>query len=141
MCLKYRSERKGPGSQRGLGLITAIFVITIMSLLVAAMSLFYQASQAVTAQEYLSARAMMAAQSGLELETSELLHPDLAGSAVCSASAAETALADIGFNCRAEVSCQRVTVASQSYLTISSLGRCGTGIDSASRRVQLRVVE
>lgn len=138
--------------EAGLGLVSAIFVITILAVIIAGMSRFFVTSQSSTVQEFLGARAIIAAQTGIELELT-CLQNGLAG---CTASAAvgsapavldywpgpaSTATFSInGLNqCRAEVFYRSVSSAIGSFWTIESTGICGgDGLDGASRKIVIR---
>ena len=139
--------------QQGLGLVSAIFVITLLAIIIAGMSRFFVASQNVTAQEFLGARALSAAQTGVELELT-CLRNGLAGCVVGVAAGdpepvvkdywpgagqAATFNFDGLGNCRAEVFYRTVSSAQGSFWTIDSTGICGgTGLDGATRRVVIR---
>ena len=124
--------------QNGLGLISAIFVIVVLAMLVAGMSGIMTASQTYRAQEILAVRALSAAQTGSELHLSELLHPE--NSQVCTTDASPVALTTAGLlDCSYQASCAAVTVGSDTYYTIKSVGRCGSGVDSSTREVKVRV--
>jgi MSHA biogenesis protein MshP len=124
--------------QRGLGLVSAIFVIVVLALLVAGMSKVMMLSQSYRAQEILAARALLAAQSGTELHLSQLLHPDNSG--VCSSDSAAVLLTINGLEgCSYQATCNAIVIDTQSFFTVESIGRCGTGVDSATRIVRTRV--
>ncbi len=141
--------------QSGLGLISAIFVITILAVIIAGMSRFFVTSQSSTVQEFLGARAITAAQTGIELELT-CLENSLSG---CTASAAvgstptaydywpgpaSTATFTInGLNqCRAEVFYRTVSSDIGDFWTIESTGICGgNGLDGASRKVVIRAAQ
>lgn len=124
--------------QAGLGLISAVFVIVILALLVAGMSKVMMVSQSYRAQEVLAARALLAAQSGSELHLSRLLHPDNSG--VCASDSGQVSLSTDGLvGCSYQASCSAITIDTQSYYTIESTGRCGSGVDSATRIIRTRV--
>lgn len=124
--------------QHGLGLMSAIFVIVILALLVAGMSRIYVANQTYRTQEVLATRALSAAQSGAELHLSALLHPDV--NTGCVSDATPVALNAQGLQeCSYQASCSVQTVNTVDYVTIRSIGRCGSGVDSATRIVKVRV--
>lgn len=142
--------------QRGLGLVSAIFVITVLAVIIAGMSRFFSIGQETTAQEFLGARAIAAAQTGIELELT-CLENSLAN---CTASsnvgspdpvvkdywpgAASTATFNMpGLRgCRAEVFYRTVSSSEGSFWTIDSTGFCGnSGLDGASRRVVIRAAQ
>lgn len=141
--------------QTGLGLISAIFVITILAVIITGMARFFTLTQESTVQEFLGARAITAAQTGVELELT-CLENGLSG---CTASAAVGSVpgvwdywpgptANESFSvsglkgCRAEVFYYNVDSPEGSFWTIDSTGFCGgTGLDGASRRVIIRAAQ
>jgi MSHA biogenesis protein MshP len=145
----YRSK------QHGLGLVSAIFVITVLAVIIAGMARFFAVSQDVTVQEFLGARAITAAQTGVELELTCLEN----GFAGCTASAAVGSLpsswdywpgpaSSASFSmtglkeCRAEVFYYTVSSSEGSFWTIDSTGFCGgSGLNGASRRVVIRAAQ
>jgi MSHA biogenesis protein MshP len=131
--LKYIDKK-----QKGLGLISAIFVIVVLAMLVVGMSSIMTASQTYRAQEILAVRALSAAQSGSELHLSELLHPENA--LVCTTDTNPVVLTTPGLlDCSYQASCASVIVGTDEYVTIRSVGRCGSGVDSATRIAKVRV--
>jgi MSHA biogenesis protein MshP len=141
--------------QAGLGLVSAIFVITVLAVIIAGMSRFFVASQNVTVQEFLGARAITAAQTGIELELTCLgnsLNGCSASVAVGSApvnydywpgpTAAETFNIDGLNSCRAEVFYRAISSAVGNFWTIESTGICGgVGLDGASRKIIVRAAQ
>lgn len=141
--------------QDGLGLISAIFVITILAVIIAGMTRFFSLSQNTTAQEFLGTRAITAAQTGIELELTCLGN----GVAGCTASAAvgsnptqfdywpgpsaSDTFAIAGLRgCRAEVFYRTITSTEGNFWTIDSTGYCGgSGLDGASRKVVIRAAQ
>jgi MSHA biogenesis protein MshP len=147
-----RASRHG---QTGLGLVSAIFVITVLAVIIAGMVRFFSTGQNVTAQEFLGARAITAAQTGIELELT-CLENGLSG---CTASSAvgsvptrwdywpgptsSTRFSVTGLkDCYAEVFYATVSSPVGSFWTIDSTGFCGgDGLDGASRRVVIRAAQ
>ena len=145
----YRSK------ERGLGLVSAIFVITVLAVIIAGMARFFAVSQDVTVQEFLGARAITAAQAGVELELTCLEN----GFSGCTASAAVGSLpsswdywpgpaSSASFSmtglkeCRAQVFYYTVSSSEGSFWTIDSTGFCGgSGLNGASRRVVIRAAQ
>ena len=124
--------------ETGLGLISAIFVIVIIALLVDAMSIVMTIGQGYRSQEALATRALLAAQTGAELHLSELLHPDNGNSC---ANTTRTLTVDGLQDCNYQASCAVITISGQNFYTINSVGRCGSGVDSATRTVKVRVTD
>ena len=141
--------------QAGLGLISAIFVITILAVMITGMARFFTLTQETTVQEFVGARAITAAQTGVELELT-CLENGLTG---CTASAAVGSVPAVwdywpgptageeftgkGLNgCRAEVFYYSVDSPEGSFWTIDSTGYCGgSGLDGASRRIVIRAAQ
>ena len=121
-------------SQRGSAIMIALFVIVIMALLAAAMGRFLVDSGEKNTVEVRGVRALMAAQSGLEIALYQLF-PNRSGAelpAACTRVAASRAFdKDPGLSgCRVSVSCNEIQ-ASQGGETsttyrLTSLGTCGT---------------
>ncbi|WP_293269137.1 hypothetical protein [Neptunomonas sp.] len=134
----HPNMRAAHKNQAGLGLISAIFVIVVLAMLVVGMSGIMTASQTYRAQEILAVRALSAAQTGSELHLSELLHPE--NSQVCTSDAVPVVLTTPGLlDCSYQASCASVVVNTDTYVTIKSVGRCGSGVDSATREMKVRV--
>lgn len=121
-------------SQRGLGLVSAIFVITVLALIAAGIAGITANSARQHSQQILTIRAQSAAQSGLEIHSAHLQakYP-------CSSAAVAYTFATQGlFDCRAKVSCSVVSLQAKHFITLESLGTCGSGFDLASRAVEKR---
>lgn len=132
-------------AQRGLGLVTVIFMITVGALLSAGMASMMMLGQKQTVQSFQSARALQAAESGVQLELSKLIHPQVSGG--CAATHDEdwtynfTAAGIRG--CSATTNCKVTPIDGVDYTTITSTGRCGgnaASIETASRRIRVRTV-
>lgn len=124
--------------EAGLGLISAIFVIVILAIVVVGMSNIATVSQKYRSQEILAARALFAAESGAQLHLSTLLHPE--NSQTCATMAAPANFNTHGLReCSYQASCAQVTINTIDYFTVKSVGRCGTGVDSATRAVEMRI--
>lgn len=140
-----RLDIKPLNVQRGLGLITVIFMITVGALLAAGMASMMSLGQKSVVQGFQSTRAMQAAESGVQLELSKLIHPQVSGGCAATNSASTT----YSFNaagirgCTANVTCTVTPIDSVDYTTITSIGRCGGNadtLDSASRQIRVRTI-
>lgn len=130
MCPDPRLPRRAGGS----ALLIALFVIVVMALLAAAMGRFLVDSSEKNTVEVRSTRALLAAQSGLEVALYRLFPSRTlaqpAPPAVCDASRTITFSAQPGLiDCQATIRCQARAVThlgrvSNSYHLIST-GRCG----------------
>jgi len=121
--------------QEGLGLVSAIFLIVVVGLLVVAITSMVRTSAEAFAQDIMSHRAFLAAESGVQLGLNRVFAPagvgscanwnwDLAGSGLLS--------------CDATVACRAEVVAGNNYFTLESDGRCDVGGYVAERRVLVR---
>jgi len=129
-----------PRWQRGLGLATALFVITVMALLAVLITQLVRTSAQATAEELNLMRSFFAAQSGVEYGLNRAYPPD-GGAGSCPAvhnsvvSFATVSLPVGGLaECTINVDCATLIVSSNTYYTITSKGTCG----GVSRTVQVR---
>ncbi|WP_323951993.1 MSHA biogenesis protein MshP [Aeromonas caviae] len=116
-------------SQRGSAILIALFVIVIMALLAAAMGRFLVDSSEKHTVEVRGVRALMAAQSGLEVALYRLYPNGQWQGQQCAASTS-LSFTDAGLTgCRAIVTCNKVSVSAaggtQTGYRFSSEGRCG----------------
>ncbi len=133
--------------QRGLGLPTAIFVITVMALLAVLVNQLVESGAESTGEEVLLARAFYAAQSGLDIAMNEIFPP--AGSAEAPLCVPESPCGGsldydftvAGLNgCSAQVDYSRIQTdlsgdgVDEDFYTLFSTGTCG----GVSRRLQIR---
>ena len=138
-------DARSVGRMRGSALMIALFVIVVMALLAAAMGRFLTDSSEKNTVEVHSVRALLAAQSGLEValyrlfpnRTPVLPEPP----AVCEANQGRTPLTFTGnpglVDCQAVVRCVAVPVTDNGLVStgyrLESVGTCGTSdIDSAN---------
>ena len=123
--------RRTIGPQRGIGLVGAIFLVTVVAVISVAISRSVATSGETHALELLSARAFMAAEAGAQLAVREVL--PAAGAAVCVDRARP--LAAVGLTgCQAVTRCVETVVAAQSFYTIESDGRCSDGAALVAER-------
>ena len=121
--------------QRGLGLMSAIFTITIMAVIVVGLSSLVVTSKESYGYEIMSVRAFMLAESGGQMAISHLVQENAAD---CSALPTQLPPADLQ-NCTLQLNCPSVTVDGTEYFTIQSTATCGSGVDQAIRQLTLRV--
>ena len=127
--------------QTGAGLPVALFVITVLALLVIGMAQLQESSGKAISLQIQSQRAFFAAESGAQLAVAEVLD-----SGDCSG---VPAVLDFTVGALRECRALLVCSASDPYaiggsggdrvLTIVSTGQCGGGEDLATRRVEVRV--
>ncbi|MEH6445634.1 MAG: hypothetical protein V7784_17200 [Oceanospirillaceae bacterium] len=139
--------------QAGLGLISAIFVITVLALLAAGMSGMMANSGKLHSQQMLAVRATSAAQSALEIHQSKLRNSnkcssdensvastDINNGAKTNTSSTKYSFDTAGlYDCFAQVSCSSTAYNNQIYLSLESLGSCGSDLDIAVKTVQKRI--
>ena len=116
-------------SQRGSAIMIALFVIVIMALLAAAMGRFLVDSGEKNTVEVRGVRALMAAQSGLEIALYRLYPNNSWTAQQCAASATTTFALPGLVNCQATVTCTPLNVSAagttRTGYRFSSEGRCG----------------
>lgn len=133
---KINTNYMGLGSQKGLGLPLAIFIILIMSLIAVAVNKISESSAESYIQSLLTSRVFYAAESGIQLKLNAVLG---ASPCVCGATSQSFDFSSAGLSgCTAEVTCSSFTLAGGStYCTLTSQGSC-IGSD-AQRTVEVRV--
>jgi MSHA biogenesis protein MshP len=125
--------------QQGVGLPATIFLIVILALIVLAMSDLTEDSNTGFAQDFESTRAFYAAESGAQIALNRVF----VGGTACN-----DALGYLDFdaggdnpglnNCVAQLVCRVDAVAGTDYMTFTSTATCGSGLDQATRSVQVR---
>ena len=126
--------------QRGFGLPMALFVITVLAVIVTAMGSMQTTSGQSSVLHIQGERAFYAAESGTEAALNVLLPPDGSPGRACATSPFFTAtFAAPGLRgCSVSVSCVQMTVDGEDLYTLISQGSCGTGLDQASRTLEVR---
>ena len=133
----------GARAQGGVGLPAAIFVITLMVAIAAAINLMVEQNAGTCEEEINLTRAFYAAESGAGFAMNSLFPPEDYPAyanlpADCAAWGTRTYNFVVdGLNmCRAAVNCDGKTLDSVVYSTIESTGSCG----DVSRTIQVRTV-
>jgi MSHA biogenesis protein MshP len=139
MYLNHHSQKVLANKQNGLGLPSAIFLILVMTLLLAAINQINESSSSAQGREWLSMRAFYAAESGAQLAAVYQLTPEVAPACNTSFISNLTLSATGLMSCNINVTCEEKIVNTVSYFTLTSTGVCGTGRDSATRAVQIRL--
>lgn len=131
--------------QTGIGLAAAIFVITLLAVIVVGINALVSDNAQTFEEEINLNRAFFAAESGAGFAMNGIYPPDeypsysvhhcygTSGSPVTYNFNAD--VEGLGY-CSAEVYCTRVTIGSDNYLTIQSRGTCG----DVERTIQVRTV-
>ncbi|MGK0248534.1 MAG: MSHA biogenesis protein MshP [Oleispira sp.] len=122
--------------QSGIGLPVVLFIITIMSLIAAAVNQMSVTSSQSYSQNILSSRAFYAAESGVQLRAQETLSTQPCN---CGGSAdVEYDFTVTGLNqCGALTRCTSFIANGDTFCTISSIGRCDNA--NAERTVEVRL--
>lgn len=128
-----------PKTQVGFGLPSALFLITVLLLIVAAMNQLNESNAVAYGREWLSMRAFYAAESGAQTAATYALHsssslPTCDGD-LFDGTSMSLALHTCGFT----VACNLQNVDGVNFITLTSTGQCGSGADRATRVIQVRL--
>ncbi len=123
----------------GFGLPAAIFVITVLALIIASISALTLRSAESVATVIQSQRAFYSAESGIQLALNLLLPPDGSAGRSCTTAPFYTQTFSVaGLNgCSVSVSCRSVVDGSQSFYFLTSSGSCGSGREQAQRQLEV----
>ncbi|MFT6092728.1 MAG: MSHA biogenesis protein MshP [Pseudohongiellaceae bacterium] len=139
-----RGLRASSSRQEGIGLPAAIFIITVMALIAAAVNQLVSQNAQTYVEEVNLTRAFFAAESGAGFAMNTIFPPEDYASGYpntqlqkCPAEATVYNFVVAGLNqCTASVSCTLVENGTSNYATIESTGTCS----SVERTVQIRTV-
>lgn len=130
--------------QTGLGLPAAIFIITVLALVIAGMAAVQRWSAQSVILQVQSQRAFYSAESGLQLALNLLLPPDGSPGQSCTVSpfyshifippAGKASGLD---GCSVSVSCRSVVAGTETFYLLDSTGTCGSGAEQAQRRLEV----
>jgi MSHA biogenesis protein MshP len=123
--------------QRGLGLITAIALITVVAVVLAALVRTLASSAALDSVDALSTRAMLAAESGMDVALNRAYAPR--GTPSCT-TRNWTFDAEGLRGCAVTVTCAPASMGGRNYFDLSSRAACGSGELQASRRIDARAM-
>ena len=132
---------RGIRQQIGAGLPIALFIITVLALIVASMAQQQESAGASVGQQILSQRAFYAAESGAQVAVNEALSGGSCGSVSSTVSFSSGGLS----GCSADITCTSVQAdidgssAPETVFTLVSGGQCGSGPEAASRTIEVRV--
>ncbi|MFT5814434.1 MAG: MSHA biogenesis protein MshP [Psychroserpens sp.] len=131
------AKPQDPNHQTGSALVIAIFVITVLSVLGAALVKMLESSQESVAYEVLGTRAYTAALSGLQWQLAEIFPLSNSPSACADIVNAPPSFDDtLGLaQCSVSVSCDDFEHDSIRYYTITSTGTCAIGSEFTSRKI------
>jgi MSHA biogenesis protein MshP len=134
---KYRKRCNLPENQSGAGLPIALFIVTVLSLIVLGMSQLQESSGNAISLQIQSQRAFFAAESGAQVVMADIMPEDNSLPVSCPASLpVDISFSEAGLsNCTASVSCDDDY---DPVITLKSTGKCGSGQETASRIVEVR---
>ena len=125
--------------QSGIGLPMALFIITILAMIIAAITDLEESSGVGFSLDVNSMRAFYAAESGAQVAMAEIFPASGGGGGSCGSVTPTLNFSKSGLNgCSVSVTCSQVTVDSVSYYTLKSTGSCGGGLDRAVRVIDVR---
>jgi len=125
----------------GLGLPSALFLIVVMVLIVAAINQLNEMNATAYGRDWLNMRAFYAAETGAQMAATYQLSSETAPA--CTGSFINNhSFSQAGLNgCRTSVSCSSQVVNSKTYITLTSTGQCGSGADISQRVIQIRLLQ
>lgn len=128
-------------TNQGFGLPAAIFVITVLAMIVAAITSLSESSSVAFGQDINSIKAFYAAESGAEIGLARKF--SVTGvSTGCIVGIYSNNSGLTGLNgCSVTVDCSSVPVDGIDYYTLTSTATCGSGSDAAQRVVEVRAKE
>ncbi|MDY6816114.1 MAG: hypothetical protein SV598_09610 [Pseudomonadota bacterium] len=127
--------------QQGIGLPIALFVITVLALLVVGMAQLQESSGKSVSLQIQSQRAFFAAESGAQLAVSETLNTGSCAGVPAELDFTMGALKE----CKVLLSCSVTDPVpipgsgGNQVFTLISSGECGAGNELASRTVEVRI--
>lgn len=122
-------------AQRGAGLPVALFVITVLALIVVGMGQLQQSTAGAVSLQIQSQRAFYAAESGAQVGVYKVFNGSNCAAYAETLNFGSGALSA----CSAAVNCSAQSNGSEELLTITSSGQCGSGPDLARRQIEVRV--
>lgn len=121
-------------NQRGISLIMVLFLLVILSLLVAAMVQLNRGGSSAVSIEIQSTRALFAAESGAQIAAMKIF-PINGTTPACPGNFSQSFTASALSGCSADITCLSTAAAGRTVYTVTSAGICGTGNDRARRRI------
>jgi MSHA biogenesis protein MshP len=122
--------------QKGAGLPIALFIITVLALLVVGMAQLQESSGQAISLQIQSQRAFFAAESGAQVGVRDVLESDSCGAISTPVNFSQGGLSD----CTAALECESLSTGlggpgGNVVFTITSTGQCGVGGEDESKRV------
>ena len=127
---------------QGFSILYAISLLIIIALIASYLLGIVASGQKVSSSEVLSARALYAAESGIQLYSAGLF-PVTGAATSCSASSTVVSYSGAGLQgCQSSVTCASVTSGGNALYELTSTGTCGPGgLDQGQRTVQVKLSE
>ena len=127
--------------QQGIGLPIALFVITVLALLVTGMAQLQQATGQSVSLQVQSQRAFHAAETGAQLAVAEVLDGGDCAAVQASVNFSAGALKECSVQIQCSVTAPLPIPGSggKRIYTLGSTGECGSGNELARRTVEVRV--
>ena len=134
----FPAEHAIRSRQSGVGLPLAIFIITVLALIVVGITQLQQGTAEMEIQDLQSTRAFYAAESGAQAALA-LLFPVSGSATSCTAAMYEQSFTTVGINnCSVVVHCTSQSLGAKTYYTLRSEGSCGQGTDQARRMIEVK---
>lgn len=126
--------------QRGVGLPMAIFIITVLALLLSILVSVTSSGTSVVVNQLQSSKAFYAAESGAQLALSKIIPATGVAQACTSNFASINFPSSVALSgCLAKVSCSQSVINSTTYFSVKSIGVCGQGVDQGRRMIEVMV--
>lgn len=138
--LIMKAQLKTYRRQSGSALVTAIFVLVIMTLLGSALIRMQSSSAETVVYEVIGTRAYAAAQAGVQWQLTELFPLNTAGITLCKNTIIEPDIsATQGLeNCQFAISCDdSIAHDGVQYYTVQSVGTCSAAGVDTSRTIEV----
>lgn len=123
---------------QGFALPAAIFVITVLGLLIGSMAKMNETSSVGFGQDLNSIFAFYAAESGIEIGLARVFPAGGTGAVACNSSTYSSTGVEGLNDCDVTVTCTTFSNGSDAYYTLTSTASCGSGIDGAQRVIEVR---
>lgn len=135
-------RQTGCSVQQGAGLPLAIFLITVMALIVVTLAQLQQTTGEMESLDVQSVRAFYAAESGAQLALTRVIPKDPdqpIDTAACTGGIYEEDFDQGSLSgCDVNVDCEWASGSEGEVATLYSQGTCGSGLDQAQRQIEVR---
>ncbi|OUS28289.1 hypothetical protein A9Q99_12220 [Gammaproteobacteria bacterium 45_16_T64] len=125
-------------AHRGFALPVAIFVITVLGLLIGSVAKMNETTSVGFGQDLHSIYAFYAAESGIDIALARVFPAGGTGAVTCDSSTYSSTSVEGLNSCDVAVECSTFSNGSDNYYTFTSTASCGAGIDAAQRVIEVR---